>query len=362
MAFARQSFTGDGVTNQYAVAFPYITRSHVKVEVNGVAAPFTWVNPSLIQITSTPSVGAGITIYRDSSVAARLVDYTAGPLDEAALDADSLQAFYLNQESRDTAEAALGTTSGDLAWDAASKQIKNVANGSDTQDAVTMGQLAAAAIAPVGVLPVANGGTGGTTQATARSGLGLGTAATLNAGTAAGNVPILAGASQLPALDGSLLTGVVAASVTVANVSGLGAYFHVNKNGTNQTGITNGSVNVLVTFSTEVADTANRFDTGTSRFTPGNGEVWLLTARFGFTTANDGQISEIALGRNGAIHLRGVAGAQGTGASAGDVGTWLVIGNGTDYYDIRIALSNSAATRDINGATPDTFFQGVRIK
>jgi hypothetical protein len=38
------------------------------------------------------------------------------------------------------------------------------------------------------IVPVAKGGTGGTTQATARSGLGLGSSATANIGTANGNV------------------------------------------------------------------------------------------------------------------------------------------------------------------------------
>ena len=46
--------------------------------------------------------------------------------------------------------------------------------------------------------------------ATARTNLGLGTAATQDVGTSAGNVVQLNGSAQLPALDGSLLTGVVA--------------------------------------------------------------------------------------------------------------------------------------------------------
>ncbi|MCF5656056.1 pyocin knob domain-containing protein [Pseudomonas poae] len=44
------------------------------------------------------------------------------------------------------------------------------------------------AVSTENVVPVAKGGTGGTTQATARTGLGLGSAATLNAGLASGNV------------------------------------------------------------------------------------------------------------------------------------------------------------------------------
>jgi microcystin-dependent protein len=45
---------------------------------------------------------------------------------------------------------------------------------------------------------------------TARTNLGLGTAATLNVGTGANNIVQLNGSAQLPAVDGSLLTGIVA--------------------------------------------------------------------------------------------------------------------------------------------------------
>jgi microcystin-dependent protein len=45
---------------------------------------------------------------------------------------------------------------------------------------------------------------------TARTNLGLGTAATLNVGTSANNIVQLNGSAQLPAVDGSLLTGIVA--------------------------------------------------------------------------------------------------------------------------------------------------------
>ena len=49
-----------------------------------------------------------------------------------------------------------------------------------------------------------------TNTATARTNLGLGSAATLTAGTAANNVVQLNGTAQLPAVDGSLLTGLAA--------------------------------------------------------------------------------------------------------------------------------------------------------
>jgi len=47
-----------------------------------------------------------------------------------------------------------------------------------------------------------------TSTTTARTNLGLGTAATLNVGTSANNVVQLNGSAQLPAVDGSLLTGI----------------------------------------------------------------------------------------------------------------------------------------------------------
>jgi hypothetical protein len=137
MALSRTTLTGDGVTNQYAVPFPYIKKSHVNVEVDGVTAPFTWVNPALIQITSTPAALSTILIYRNSSKTARLVDYTAGPLDEETLDADSQQAFYLAQESIDRAELAMGTTFGGVAWDALAKRITNSATPALANDVAT---------------------------------------------------------------------------------------------------------------------------------------------------------------------------------------------------------------------------------
>jgi formylglycine-generating enzyme required for sulfatase activity len=64
-----------------------------------------------------------------------------------------------------------------------------------------------------------DGGASGLNATTARTSLGLGTAATLNVGTAASNVVQLDGTAKLPAVDGSQLTGVV----TTAAVDSAGA-------------------------------------------------------------------------------------------------------------------------------------------
>lgn len=67
----------------------------------------------------------------------------------------------------------------------------------------TLGGVPASTVGSVGGAVL-----GAATQAAAQSALGLGTAATLNAGTAANNLVQLDGSGKLPAVDGSQLTGI----------------------------------------------------------------------------------------------------------------------------------------------------------
>tara|TARA_B100000575_G_scaffold285044_1_gene279843 strand:- start:4385 stop:6625 length:2241 start_codon:yes stop_codon:yes gene_type:complete len=114
MAVTINNYTGDGSTNQYAITFQYLSQNDVVVTVNEVAAPFTFVNSSTVQITTTPSTGDRIVIKRNTSVAA-LVDFTDGStLFEADLDLATQQARFLGEESRDRAESALETVNNNL--------------------------------------------------------------------------------------------------------------------------------------------------------------------------------------------------------------------------------------------------------
>lgn len=59
MALARVVYTQSTSGNKnFTVPFPYISRDHVKVTVNGAPASFTWLNTNTVQIDPAPAVGA----------------------------------------------------------------------------------------------------------------------------------------------------------------------------------------------------------------------------------------------------------------------------------------------------------------
>lgn len=110
MAYSYNVYTGNGSTTQYAVAFGYIRREHVAVTVAGSVATFTWVNNSLIQMTTAPANGAAVRVYRQTPLTAPLVDFADGAtLVAADLDTNARQSIYTQQELDDSlADAVLG--------------------------------------------------------------------------------------------------------------------------------------------------------------------------------------------------------------------------------------------------------------
>jgi len=130
-------YTGNGSTTTYAIPFPFLEDAHVIAEVNGVTTSIT-VSGGNAVFGSAPASSAVIRISRSTSPTTRLVDYTSpSTLTEEILDTDSLQAFYLAQESNDTAGDSITKDVADLQWNAQSKRIKSVANPTADQDAVT---------------------------------------------------------------------------------------------------------------------------------------------------------------------------------------------------------------------------------
>ena len=102
MAYSYTTYTGNGSTTQYAVAFGYIRREHVLATVAGSAATFTWVNSSLIQMDAAPANGAAVRVYRQTPLDAPLVNFTDGAtLVATDLDTNANQSIYTQQELDD---------------------------------------------------------------------------------------------------------------------------------------------------------------------------------------------------------------------------------------------------------------------
>jgi hypothetical protein len=112
MAYSLVVYTGNGVTRQFAVPFPFLARSHVAVAVNGVnTTAFTWLSDTLIQLNVAAPNGQSVRISRSSSRDTRITDFQdAQSLTEAALDFDARQNFYVAQEAFDgwTSSAGAG--------------------------------------------------------------------------------------------------------------------------------------------------------------------------------------------------------------------------------------------------------------
>lgn len=101
MALSYTTYAGNGVTATFSVTFGYLSKSHISVTVNGVAASFTWPTDSTVTISPTPGNGTAIVIRRNTPTSA-LTDFTDGSgTFEAQLDTLSLQTAYVTEEIRD---------------------------------------------------------------------------------------------------------------------------------------------------------------------------------------------------------------------------------------------------------------------
>lgn len=109
MAFSYVPYTGNGSTTNYTLPFSYISKGDIAVTVNGVAAPFTWISASILQITTAPLAGSAIQIKRVTQKTVVPVNFTDGStLLEGDLDTLSQYVLYVAQEQADYVTDASG--------------------------------------------------------------------------------------------------------------------------------------------------------------------------------------------------------------------------------------------------------------
>jgi len=215
-----ETFTGvNGQATYVFLTLKYLSVAHLTVMVNGFPASFVSnAARTQITITSPAIVGGEVILVRritPSTEAGRLVNFEdLSHVRQSDLDTSSLQLLYIAQEGLD-AVAGSNCMMLDISghWAATALRVENLGTGVAATDAVTKAQLMAASIA-AGNLPAVSGSNNDSSLAVVagawavrtpsqmRVHFGLGTAALLNAGTAAGNVIQLDGSARYPANDG----------------------------------------------------------------------------------------------------------------------------------------------------------------
>jgi len=115
MPVSTVTYTANGSTNQFSITFPYIDATHVLVSVNGSSASFSFHNSTTAQLSSTPTSGQTVVVFRQTPSSA-LVDFTDGStLFESDLDLANTQARFLSEEARDRADSAITTVTANKA-------------------------------------------------------------------------------------------------------------------------------------------------------------------------------------------------------------------------------------------------------
>lgn len=129
---------GDGSTKIFNVTFPYLSKDHVKVFVDGgEVSAFTWLDDARIELATAPAVGWIITIKRETPKATKVVDFSGlAVLSEEALDLNADYNRYIVQEAFDALNNTISLSEDGSYLDAQNLRIGNVADPVAQTDAV----------------------------------------------------------------------------------------------------------------------------------------------------------------------------------------------------------------------------------
>lgn len=140
MALARVQYTQQVAGNKnFTVPFPYISRDHIYVSVNGTDVDFSWLNSTTVQLTTAPAEGDLVDVRRETEKVNLLVDFQdASTITEEQLDLSAKQAFFIAQEAFDATGATLAVAN-DGSYSAQNRRLSNVGEPEQPADAATMG-------------------------------------------------------------------------------------------------------------------------------------------------------------------------------------------------------------------------------
>jgi hypothetical protein len=144
MALARVQYTQQVAGNKnFTVPFPYISRDHIYVSVNGTDVDFSWLNSTTVQLTTAPVEGDLVDVRRETEKVNLLVDFQdASTITEEQLDLSAKQAFFIAQEAFDATGATLAVAN-DGSYSANNRKLSNVADPTLDTDAATQGWVKA---------------------------------------------------------------------------------------------------------------------------------------------------------------------------------------------------------------------------
>lgn len=136
MAYSLSAVVAAGDTNVFPVPFPYLSKSHVHVTVDGAEVLPTWPTGSTVQLPGTGAAltGKRVLVRRITPVSSPEVAFQAGGLDAKDLNRQGLQLLYCTQEAVDL---SLRLDAGVAIFDAQGKAIKGAGDPVDSQDVVT---------------------------------------------------------------------------------------------------------------------------------------------------------------------------------------------------------------------------------
>jgi hypothetical protein len=105
-------YTGDGTKKKFTFNFPYLSRDHIKVVVDGVeTGSYSWTGINEVTLNTAPASGKFVTIKRVTPNAALLSEIGDGStLRSEDLNRQARQAMFSAQEAADTATLAVTGT------------------------------------------------------------------------------------------------------------------------------------------------------------------------------------------------------------------------------------------------------------